>query len=223
MRPLHVKLGQQICSESPVARNTRCNISDNTNACGTVTQAQPKRLRDWDTGIGFCATPVPATTGPESPTPAKRLRFDAPASHNGSDAAHRDSSSSRPPAHRPVSPSSAAGPPTSITLRKQYVNQIQSGAKTVEGRINTGMFTRVRAGDKLRFFYHQAPSDDAVVTVTQVNRYRSFREMLQAEGVAACLPGVTSVEAGARVYDGIPGYAERAQRSGVLALRIERL
>ena len=103
------------------------------------------------------------------------------------------------------------------------MNQIQSGAKTVEGRINTGMFTRVRAGDKLRFFYHQAPSDDAVVTVTQVNRYRSFREMLQAEGVAACLPGVTSVEAGARVYDGIPGYAERAQRFGVLALRIERL
>ena len=62
-----------------------------------------------------------------------------------------------------------------------------------------------------------------VVRVTKVNRYQSFRQMLEGEGVEACLPGVRGVDAGARIYDGIPGYSQRAMQFGVLAIHIERV
>lgn len=108
--------------------------------------------------------------------------------------------------------------PLEVTLKQQYLSLLKSGKKTVEGRIASGMFSKVFAGTKIRFF-NQA--DSVLCTVTKVTKYASFIEMLQGEGVEKCLPGTFSVEAGARIYDAIPGYRERAEQNGVVALQLQ--
>ena len=107
-----------------------------------------------------------------------------------------------------------------ITLKRQYIHQIKYSGKTIEGRINSGMILRFKTGDQVRFFYNQNPSDDVKCDITDIRKYPSFREMLQQEGFKKCLTDVRSLEEAVRVYDQIPGYAERAARSGVVAIQL---
>jgi len=107
----------------------------------------------------------------------------------------------------------------SVTLKQQYIRQIKNGSKTVEGRINSGMFLKFRAGDEVRFFCN---TDEVTCRVTKITSYNSFRDMLEATGVENCLADVRSLEEGVRIYDNIPGYAAKARQFGVLAIHIER-
>jgi ASC-1-like (ASCH) protein len=108
-----------------------------------------------------------------------------------------------------------------LTLKRMYVHQIRGGGKTVEGRINSGVILRYRAGDQIRFFYQQNRSDDVTCLITDIRKYRGFKEMLETEGFKKCLTDVRSLEDAVRVYNQIPGYSERAARSGVVALHLE--
>ena len=124
---------------------------------------------------------------------------------------------------RPTPPPPSHGRPPRVfrvTLRRQYIDVILQGKKTIEGRINAGMFAQVRPGDTLDLYDARCPSVRAVCTVTAVTPYDSWRAMLSGEGVAKCLPGVASIEAGVRIYANLPGYEERARRHGVLALAL---
>lgn len=116
---------------------------------------------------------------------------------------------SQPPAARPVRQ-------LDVTLRQPYLSLIKSGRKTVEGRIASGMFKSVAVGSKIRFFNQ---GDQVICTVTGVATYASFEEMLKKEGVERCLPGST-IEAGIRIYNSLPGYSERAKQHGVVAIRL---
>lgn len=107
--------------------------------------------------------------------------------------------------------------PLSVTLKPQYINMIRSGSKTVEGRINSGMFARVKPGDLIRFWARQ---DEVHVVVESIYQYGSWRAMLEGEGVQTCLPNIRALEEGVRLYNNLPGYREKAERFGVLALRI---
>jgi len=111
--------------------------------------------------------------------------------------------------------------PHTTTLMKKYIHLIQTGKKTVEGRISSGMFMKFKEGDFAKFFYNQNPHDGALCKVLKVTKYPSFRVMLEKEGVEACLPGVKSLDAGVREYDAIPGYNQRAAQSGVLGLKLQ--
>lgn len=108
-----------------------------------------------------------------------------------------------------------------ITLREPYISQIRQGRKTIEGRINGGIVLQYKEGDTIRFFEGRNPRNDVTCRITRITTFRSFREMLQASGFQKCLPEVRSLEEAVEIYDRIPGYAERASRSGVRALHVE--
>ena len=117
------------------------------------------------------------------------------------------------------------------TLMRKYLELIRSGAKTVEGRIASGMWLRVQAGDTITFTCNTALSqpvepaqqeecvEPVAVEVLVVNRYDSFAAMLHGEGVDACLPGITNLDEAVAVYRSIPTYADR-EPQGVLGIRI---
>lgn len=109
---------------------------------------------------------------------------------------------------------------TSFPIMKKYFDYIRSGRKTVEGRINSGMFLRIKQGEHIIFFNQ---SDKVTCLVTKINSYDSFAEMLTKEGVTSCLPDVTSLGAGIQIYEKIPGYKEKAAQYGVLAIHIKLL
>jgi len=108
-----------------------------------------------------------------------------------------------------------------LTLRKMYIHQIRNGQKTVEGRIFSGVVLRYQPGDKIRFFYHHDPYDDVRCTIEKIERFGSFREMLEKVGYKKCLAEVYSLSEAVRVYDSIPNYKERADQHGVAAIHLK--
>lgn len=109
----------------------------------------------------------------------------------------------------------------SATLMKKYIHQIKSGGKTIEGRVNSGMFLNFKEGDTVRFFYMANTSDDVTCRIVKVAKFSSFTEMLEKEGFRKCLTDVNALEDAIRIYNDIPGYREKASRFGVLALHIK--
>eukprot|EP01059_Diplonema_ambulator_P018259 TRINITY_DN304_c4_g1_i1.p2 TRINITY_DN304_c4_g1~~TRINITY_DN304_c4_g1_i1.p2 ORF type:complete len:195 (+),score=69.66 TRINITY_DN304_c4_g1_i1:50-634(+) len=115
--------------------------------------------------------------------------------------------------------------PHQLTLKKKYIHQIKHKTrdglqKTVEGRINSGIVLRYRKGDRIRFFYQANQSDDVTCLITDIKKYASFKEMLEAEGVQKCLTDVRSLAEGVRIYDSIPSYPQRAAQHGVVAIHL---
>lgn len=108
-----------------------------------------------------------------------------------------------------------------VTLPRQYIHQIRSGEKTIEGRVKTGQFIHYRVGDKVRFFYTQNPDDDVTCEVTAIQSYRGFPEMLTAEGFKKCVPAIATFDQACREYDKIPNYTENARKYGVLAIHLK--
>jgi len=107
------------------------------------------------------------------------------------------------------------------TLKKQYIHMIQDGRKTVEGRINSGMFKSYKKDDLVRFFYMQNQQDDVTCKIEDAVPYRSFEEMLENEGVGCCIPGIYKVSEGVRLYHQIPGYEQKAKQHGVVAFKLK--
>ena len=110
----------------------------------------------------------------------------------------------------------AAPPAHRFKIHPDYENQIQSGKKTVEGRLNWGAAAEVNVGDVVLFGATRA-------RILEVTRHDSFWDMLEHHGVQAALPGVDSIEEGVHVYHSFPGYARGARECGVVAYRIERI
>lgn len=107
--------------------------------------------------------------------------------------------------------------PLSVTLKQVYIDAIRSGRKTVEGRIDSGLFQRMQPGTLVKWF---CQGNSVTTRIERVTKYPSFSAMLKAEGVEKCLPGVASVDAGIGIYHSIPGYPERSKESGVVALQL---
>ena len=120
-----------------------------------------------------------------------------------------------------VHPSQTPEQPLGITLKKMYIEQIRRGVKTVEGRINSGMFKNIKEGRLVRFFYMSNQADDVVCRVTKIAAYKSFKEMLEKEGFKSCVNEAASLERAVQIYDGIPNYKEKAATYGVLGLHLK--
>ncbi len=106
-----------------------------------------------------------------------------------------------------------------IPLKMPYLRAILEGKKTIEGRINSGFMTNIRSNDHVMFF---SGDKCCLVKVSQKDTYRTFREMLSSHGVHSCLPGFhEGLDGAVRLYRSFPGYTEKEERYGVLALTIK--
>lgn len=106
-----------------------------------------------------------------------------------------------------------------IPLRREYMESIMRGEKIVEGRINAFPFDRLKKNTTISFINGERTISCDVVEIT---KYKSWREMLLAEGVSNCLGrNVTHPDEGVSIYESIPNYEERAQKYGVLGIRLK--
>ncbi len=110
-----------------------------------------------------------------------------------------------------------------VTLRRVNIKPIQSGEKTIEARIRSGMFLRMHQGDRIRFFYPQNQRDDVVCRIKKINAYGSFPQMLEAEGFKLICPDCNSLQQAIDLCHSIPDYKQRAERNGVIAIHLEKL
>lgn len=113
----------------------------------------------------------------------------------------------------------------------RLLDEIITGRKTIEGRLNRGKFAEYRPGDivLLRRDYrdangvlHDGEADAVKVEVVAVRSYNSFLELTRAEGFERVIPGAGSIEAAADEYNKYYSDDDQ-QRFGVLAIEIRPL
>jgi len=104
---------------------------------------------------------------------------------------------------------------------EKYIRLIKQGKKPVEARIAIPMFENWQKRDTIRFFSRRNPKVEVIVKIVNKNRYKTFRQMLEAEGVQNLIPEINSMNEGEKIYLKIPKYAEREKQYGVLAFRLE--
>ena len=76
----------------------------------------------------------------------------------------------------------------SIYIRKNSTfRNIMKGRKTIEGRLNKGVFKKLKNGDDIKF----CNGDDMIEgKVININKCNSFRDMLTNEEINKILPDV---------------------------------
>jgi len=108
-----------------------------------------------------------------------------------------------------------------FTLHKKYLDQIKSGLKIAEGRINSGAFKNVQPDSKIKFFDGKNPQSYVICKIISVRKYSTFRNMLVDLGINNMLPGISDIDKAVKIYDDIPGYRERCRMHGCLGLEIQ--
>ena len=99
-------------------------------------------------------------------------------------------------------------------LDLNWLQYIEAGLKTVEGRLYKDKFQEMKVGDVIIF-------NNAIrVQVTALINYNSFRDMLLIEGIHTVLPNIDSVEEGVNVYHKYYS-PEKEMEYGVLAIRFQ--
>ena len=114
-------------------------------------------------------------------------------------------------------------PTVSLQVNTVYFTSIASGKKTVEGRLNKPPISSIKVNETIRFldvFDHKRHVD---VKAIRLQAYSSFHEMLEKEGLENCLPGITDLNEGVKIYHDFPSYKENEKQLGVLAIGIQLL
>lgn len=107
---------------------------------------------------------------------------------------------------------------TSSTIQQKYLNLIADGRKTIEVRINSGMFGNLEKNGKIQFFNQ---NKKVLCRIEELNYYRSFEDLFESEDYKLCIPDATSKREALNAYSNINGYTERAARSGIVAIHLK--
>ncbi len=108
----------------------------------------------------------------------------------------------------------------SARLQAAYLELIRLGKKTVEGRLFQPKYRDLTVGQIIRFHHEKRAEDYVDVQITKLTVYPSFAEMLQTEGLTACLPGIHRLEEAIAIYHAFPEYKEKESIFGVLSIGI---
>ena len=80
-----------------------------------------------------------------------------------------------------------------LRVQPEYLEQIRSGIKTIEGRPARERYMRWRSGDVIRFLptgRRRRRVTPCEMRIVSTQRFKGFREMLKVVGVRACLPNL---------------------------------
>ena len=66
-----------------------------------------------------------------------------------------------------------------INIREVPLELIKNGEKTIELRVNKGIFREIKRGDKMWFSHHTDLLNNTEKDVIRVEKYKSFRECLE--------------------------------------------
>lgn len=103
-----------------------------------------------------------------------------------------------------------------FTLKDRWLNLIKNGRKTVEGRLNKGIFNQLRINDIILW---KSFNDSVKTKVTYINVYHSFEDMIQTEGLDNILPSINTISDGVNVYREF--YKDSDKIYGVVAVGLE--
>jgi ASC-1-like (ASCH) protein len=102
-----------------------------------------------------------------------------------------------------------------INVQEPYLGYLKDGTKTIEGRLNKGKFKEIKVGDIL-----EISGNTKQFNVTGKRNYKTFLEMVTAEGFEKVIPDKTNETDAANVYYKF-FTKDQENEFGVLAIEIE--
>lgn len=108
-----------------------------------------------------------------------------------------------------------------ITVKEPWFTLIKMKLKSVEGRLNKGLFSKFKKGDIVNWIKITNNKKYSVKTkIVSVNRYKGFEEMLRRETLKRTLPGIPTINCGVEVYRQY--FSENFEKKyGVVAIQLE--
>ena len=108
--------------------------------------------------------------------------------------------------------------PKVITIKQPWFNFIQSGFKTVEGRLNKGQFAKFGVGQQITWINTEKLI--CTVKITKITFYTSFKELLEKEGISRVLPNIANIPKGVAIYRQYYSKKDK-NKYGVIAIEME--
>ena len=108
-----------------------------------------------------------------------------------------------------------------ISIQNPGFNLIKSHKKTVEGRLDKGVFSHLQVGDTV-YWYHTQTGEEVKTNIENITKYPSFTSYLSTEGLETTLPldTIDTIDKGVDLY--YRYYTpEKEQMCGVLALQLK--
>jgi ASC-1-like (ASCH) protein len=118
---------------------------------------------------------------------------------------------------RPEPGHDRALPVIRCSLGARYVSAIARGEKNWEGRCNTSFFRDYQVGRTVIWY---AGREEVKTEIIDRQTFRSFNDMIDRLGHTGFVPEARNAQEAKAIYHHIPGYTEKSQRSGVLALKL---
>ncbi len=116
-----------------------------------------------------------------------------------------------------------------FNVSEPWFSLIQSGQKSVEGRLAKSRFAEIQVGDLLKWTNSELVGKDLkpiarefVTRVSAITYYSDFEKYLATERLKNCLPGVRTIKDGIAVYHKFYPKEER-QKYKVMAIHLEVL
>jgi len=109
----------------------------------------------------------------------------------------------------------------SINVQEPWFDYIKNKQKTIEGRLNKGIFSELNVGDEI--IINKKKNDMTIdyveAKIIRITKYKSFEEYLSQEGLRRTLPGINTIEDGENIY--YKFYTKQdEEKYGILAIRI---
>ena len=102
-----------------------------------------------------------------------------------------------------------------LNVEEPYLSFILNGQKTIEGRLNKGKFKDLQVGDILLI-----GQDEKSFIIERTTIYKSFREMIEKEGIENVIPDKDNIDDAEAVY--YKFYTkEQEEEFEVLAIKIK--
>ncbi len=111
-----------------------------------------------------------------------------------------------------------------VNLCDPYLDLIEQGKKTAEGRVFKGKFKEFLVGDQIKFVDKNSSNRTCLCEITYLHKYESFKDMITKEGIDVLLPTmVKKVDEGVEIYRSFPGFKEKEPIFGVVSIGIKVL
>jgi ASC-1-like (ASCH) protein len=104
-----------------------------------------------------------------------------------------------------------------------WYGYIASGKKKIEGRLFDGDWKTLQPDDNIKWYIiRDGFTYTHVSKIKEIKRYKTFKEMLEVEGLENVLPGVKTIEEGVSIYYSFPGFKEKEKnpKIGVIAIHL---
>lgn len=106
------------------------------------------------------------------------------------------------------------------SIKEPHFTDIAKSIKTVEGRLNKGMFKKMQIGDIIIFESSQS-RQKIKIQIVRKTPYNSFKSMLETEGLLRVLPHEPSIESGLRNIYHKYYTPQQEHEFGVIALEMK--